>query len=352
MKYALLAAAALALIVVGVAAYVAATFDPRQYESRIVDLVKAKTGRTLTISGKIELSFWPDIGVKLGRLSLSERTSADVFADVEGARLTLKGRPLLSGEFVAGELHVRGAHVRIVRGADGRLNIDDLLGREGGPVRFDIGRVAVERSALTYRDLASGARYELSDVAFESGRLTNGVLTTVALGLTARDAEERFEIAAHLKARLLFDLEQQVYRVEQGTLQLKGHVPGVSDLVAEIRGAATVEGKISEVRATQLSLTASGRRGEDAIETKLDLPSLIVTPHQAEGERVALAVSAKGPAGTTSAQLALPHLKRDADILTSEAMLLELALQAEDAISLITARVAGALRKTTSHHGD
>ena len=65
-KYALLALAALALVVIGVAGYIAATFDAKEYVPRIVELVKEKTGRTLTVAGDVRLSFWPDVGVQLG----------------------------------------------------------------------------------------------------------------------------------------------------------------------------------------------------------------------------------------------------------------------------------------------
>ena len=143
MKYTVLALGAMLVVACGVVAYLAATFDPGKYAPRIAQLVKEKTGRTLTISGGVELSYWPDIGVRLGMLSLSERESADIFANVDAVRLRLEILPLLSGRFFADEIIIRGAHVRIVRDRQGRLNIDDLLGREGEPVTFDIGRVAV-----------------------------------------------------------------------------------------------------------------------------------------------------------------------------------------------------------------
>ena len=161
-KYAVLTLAAMLVIAGSVIAYLAATFDPGKYAPRIAQLVKEKTGRRLTISGGVELSFWPDVGVRLGTLSLSERESAEIFANVEAVRLRLDILPLLSGRFFADEIIIRGAHVRIVRDTEGRLNIDDLLGREGEPVAFDIGRVAIEDSQLTFSDLASGARYVLS----------------------------------------------------------------------------------------------------------------------------------------------------------------------------------------------
>src|SRR5688500_16562123 len=154
LKPALYVLSAGALFAGALGAYLVATFDPRDYHDRIVSVVRTHTGRTLDIRGDIGLSFWPDVAVRLGALSLSERDSAERFASVESARVRLALRPLFSRQLVASELVITGASVRIVRDQDGRLNIDDLLKGEGPPPRFDIGRVIVERSAMSYTDLA------------------------------------------------------------------------------------------------------------------------------------------------------------------------------------------------------
>src|SRR5215210_6666169 len=123
LKYALLGAGGLALLVACVVAYLAFTFEPRDYQPRMVEFVKEKTGRTLDIAGALELTYWPDIGVRLARVSLSERASAEPFADVEDARFSVKLMPLLAGQLVATDLRITGAHIRITRYQDGRLNI-------------------------------------------------------------------------------------------------------------------------------------------------------------------------------------------------------------------------------------
>ena len=70
----------LLLVAAAVAAYIAATFDPNDYKPRVVELVKQQTGRTLTIDGKIGLTFFPKIGAAVGKVTLSEPKSSAVFA--------------------------------------------------------------------------------------------------------------------------------------------------------------------------------------------------------------------------------------------------------------------------------
>ncbi|MGZ5127814.1 MAG: AsmA family protein, partial [Burkholderiales bacterium] len=195
LKSALLGAGVLALVLIGALAYLAFSFEPRDYQPRIVQFVKDKTGRTLDIQGGVELSFWPDIGVRMGRVSLSERASTEPFADIDDARFSVKLLPLLSHELVANDIRIRGARIRIIRYEDGRLNIDDLFKSEGDTLQFDIGRVTVEGSALSYSDLRSGKRYELSGVGLETGRLTNGIETPVTLMYSAKDAAQSFDVS-------------------------------------------------------------------------------------------------------------------------------------------------------------
>src|SRR5688572_18416342 len=90
LKYVFITLSALALTLAALVVYVAATFDPRDLHPRAIDFVRDKTGRTLEIRGTTALSFWPDVGVRLNDLSLSERGSSETFTSIEGARITLK----------------------------------------------------------------------------------------------------------------------------------------------------------------------------------------------------------------------------------------------------------------------
>ena len=67
LKYALLAVGGVVVLVLLALAVVVATFDPNKYKSELSRVVKEKTGRTLAIEGKIGLSFFPSIGVEIGR---------------------------------------------------------------------------------------------------------------------------------------------------------------------------------------------------------------------------------------------------------------------------------------------
>ena len=326
LKYALVALGVLVLAAGAVVAYFAATFDPRDYHDRIVEVVREKTGRALEIRGEISLSFWPDVAVRLGDVTLSERGRDERFAAVESARITLKVVPLLDRELVASQLSVTGANVRITRFADGSLNIDDLLAGEGETPRFDIGKVTVERSTLTYEDLGTGARYELADIAVETGRLANTVTTPITLGFVASDAAGTFRLVAKIAANLDLDLGGPRYGLRKASLELNGRVAGIADLVVSARGDALVQTKTREAHVSALSMSITGTHAADALVATIDVSRLSTIAGASSGEKVRVAMSAKGPAGTTQATLASPSVTHAGDKVRSEAAAVELSL--------------------------
>ena len=177
LKYLLFTTGGIAAILIALAAYLAATFNPNDYKPQLVQLVKQKLDRTLKIDGVIKLTFYPALGAELGRFSLSERASGKEFAAVEAARVSLQLLPLLSRELVVSQIEVRGLRANLVKRKNGSTNVDDLAGGESGktrpapgaedkpaqqPIQFNIDHVLVENASLGYTDEASGAKYTLN----------------------------------------------------------------------------------------------------------------------------------------------------------------------------------------------
>jgi AsmA protein len=253
---------------------------------------------------------------------LSERGSEEQFAGIESARVKLKLRGLIAREFVADELTITGARLNIVRYEDGRLNIDDLLKGEGGVPAFDIGRFALERSAIVYRDAASARRYELAQVDLVTGRVANNVATPVTLAFNARDGEESFQVEVALKGRLIFDLERELYAVQQASFQVKGQASGVRDLVLRAAGNFNIDLRAKQMSATQLSATIAGLAREEGIQARIEAPSLVIAD-KSHAEGLTLTLDATGPAGVTSIKLAAPRLTQAEDAIASESVALD-----------------------------
>lgn len=333
LKYVLIVAAAVAILAGGFIAYIAATFDPNAYKPQIIRLVKEKKQRTLTLDGDIKLAFWPSLGADLGKLSLSEFKSDKEFAAIESARVALALVPLLSKQLVVSEVTIKGVRANIVRFKDGRTNIDDLLARDEQKqeqFKFDIDHVAIENAALNFHDEAEGAQYALSKMNLKTGRIANGVPTKVELSFAAQGNQPKHNLTADLKTRLTFDLDKQVYALEDLGLETKGQVMDITNLAAKVAGNVTARLKTGEFSADKLSVALTGASGKDNFDAKLDAPRLNFTADRASGDKVTVVAKIANPQGTTGVNLTLPGIEGTAKAFQSGAMTLDLDMKRGD----------------------
>ncbi|MBI2311810.1 MAG: AsmA family protein [Betaproteobacteria bacterium] len=341
LKYGLIVLAGLIVIVAAGVGFIAATFDPNAYKPQIVKAVKEQKDRSLSLPGDIRLSFFPNLGVDLGRLSLSEHKSEQEFAAVDGARVSLAVMPLLRKEVVVNEITVKGLKANLVKFKDGRLNIDDLISKEekGGQVKFDIDHVLLENATLTYRDEARGARYELGNVNLKTGRIAAGVSTPVELSFSLAANQPKLALATQVKTRLSFDLDKQYYALEGLALESKGEAAGIRNFALKAGGDASASPAAQEFTAEKLSLALTGNVGKDAVEAKLEAPRLQLTKDRFGGDKVT--ASAKLPG--ISAALVLPGLEGTVEAFRSGPMTLDVeSKQGEQSIKLrLTSPLSG-----------
>ena len=282
-KYGLLGASGLGLLVAGGAAYIAATFNPNDYKVQIIQAVKDKKQRILKLDGDIKLTFFPSIGVDLGKVSLSEFKSEKEFAALEGTHISLALLPLFSRQVVVDEVAISGLRVTLVKLKNGKTNIDDLLEKDnskpaGAPAKiesglpaFGIASVRVEKAGLTYRDETSGAQYALKDINLRTGRIANGVPCKIDFAVVVQSSQPRLDIAAQLKTTLTFDLEKLTYRLEGLDLQAKGAVLGIDNLTSSL-ALPILEGNAQSFKTSALTLELDMKQPEQAFSVKLSSP--------------------------------------------------------------------------------
>ena len=277
LRYTLFVLAGLVILLVAIAAYIAATFDPNQYRAQIVQAVKERTQRTLKLEGDIGLSFWPSIGAKIGKASLSERASDREFAAVEEVRVALKLMPLLSGQAIVDTVRVKGLRASIVKSKDGRTNVDDLAGPpppKGAPAakvagadfKVDIAGVEITDAAVSYADAGAGTKYALSKLNLKTGRLAPGVPTSVELSAHVQSDAPKLDLPVALKTRLTFDPEKGSLALSDLALEAKGVAAGLTNLVVKLTGSADVDRAKERGRAS-----LAGKIADSSVTARLDI---------------------------------------------------------------------------------
>ena len=220
------------------------TFNPNRYKGEITHLVKAQTGRTLTIGGKISLSFFPWIGADIGSVSLSNAPGfgSSPFAQVSKLGVKVKLLPLLRKKVEVDEIIVDGLKLNLVKDRAGRDNWQGLTG-QGKPASTAAAKpaaspiagllvsgVSVRNSELTWNDEQSGKHYTVRNLDFQTGKISPGRMTNVTLGFDLSSGSPPLHTRVMLKARLAVDPERQTLDSPAASLEAAGMNIKLTDL--------------------------------------------------------------------------------------------------------------------------
>jgi AsmA protein len=249
-KYVLLIAGGIVALLVLALVILAATFDPNKFKPEIALAVKEKTGRTLAIEGNIGLSLFPDLGVAVAKVSLSEPDSSRIFGRVENARVSLALLPLLSRQLVVDGVTLSGLSVDLVKHKDGKSNFADLVAPAGGAAvsprreapaagapRLEIAGIEVRASSVRWHDEASGGRYKVSIAEFRTGRVASGVPGKLSLAARIEATQPKTDLQLGITTGYRIDLERK-------TVALFGLELKISDGAAGSPPATSVKGDV------------------------------------------------------------------------------------------------------------
>lgn len=318
-KYAAIVFGGLVVLIVLVVVWLLATLDTERIKAELARAVQQNTERTLRIDGEADISLWPGVGVKLGKLSLSEHRSDRPFASLASARVSVQIVPLLSKRIVIDAIELSGADATVVRRKDGSTNIDDLLAgekQESSGMRFDIGKVVLADSRLAYRDEATGQEVVLSELNFKTGRLGETAEGEVEFATRLQLAQPESLGDVRLSGGYQYDIGRGSFGLDGLEATIKGDIAGVQGLearvVAEKLGFARASGAMD---VAQLTLSASGRQDAGSFEVEMDAPRLLVSHDKAGGESVKLAARLSGAERIVEASAELSGIEGSAEAL-------------------------------------
>ena len=263
LKTLLLVAGGIVALVVVVIAIVAATFDPNKYKPEIVAAVKDKTGRTLAIEGNLSLSFFPSIGIAVGKASLSEPNDSRIFARVEQAKVSLALLPLLSKQVVVDRVTLSGLTLDLVQRKGGKTNFEDLAGTAGstpaaerkaapqrGAMRLDIAGIELRSSAISWHDEATGQRYKATIDELKTGRIASGVPGKLSLAARVEAAQSKADYQMRLSGDYRLNFEKQTFAFSGIDLKISAAAPGSKVPPLSLKGDVEFDASPQAIRFT------------------------------------------------------------------------------------------------------
>jgi AsmA protein len=236
-------------------------FDGDKIKAEISRTVLEQKQRTLVIAGKPQLSVWPDVGIQLEGVTLSERGSSTEFAALKSARVSVAVMPLLSQQVQARALDITGLKATLIKRKDGSLNIADLLGdpsaqpaaaeapaQPAEPLKIDVAAIRIADAQLTWRDEQAGSTTNIINLSLSTG---------------------------HVQA----DTGAKTANIEK------------------------------------LSLAIKGQAGADGFSLALDAPKLALSPARSSGEAVTLSAGVQGSGRSALLKLVLSGVEGNADAI-------------------------------------
>jgi AsmA protein len=230
-------------------AYLSFVFDPNQFKSQLIELVKNKKHRDLAIGGNIQLKFFPKLGVSLEKIKLSEFESTTQFAAVDKAQVSLALFPLLQKQIVVDKISLQGLQLRYQRDAAGQSNIDDLIKQESTnkeaestsstsqQMRFDIEGINIAQSSFAIDDQKSELKGRIHDLNFSTGKISDKNKTPIKFSAQFQFEQPKAEAKIDINTQLRFDIEQKLLDLQDLKTQIAGKL-GSNPFDVEISTAA------------------------------------------------------------------------------------------------------------------
>lgn len=284
-------------------AFVLFIIDPNDYKSEIYKVVKDKTDMDLAINDRIEWQLWPDIGLKLGKTSLTDSAAQQNLVNIQQASVSVQVMPLLSKQIAIDSVLLDGAQLNFVRYANGTTSWDRMLNKlksqpedKSEKIAFNIKLLNINNSALQFKDEQNKLEgqldkllvqatdidlkkafpirlkfaYQQTDAQGKTLQADNDLNTSISLdqeaqrytlkGLTARSHLQGTLLPApmiiDLKSDIIADVKQQQHQLDNLKLAVDYQDPSLTapaklELAANIN--ANLQQQLINIKALQLS---------------------------------------------------------------------------------------------------
>lgn len=341
-KRILIAVLALGLLLgIGIAILLFAV-DPNAYKAPLAEQVKQRYNRTLRIDGDLKLAVFPRLGLSIGRASLTEPGSEQVFAALDSAKVAIALWPLLSRQVVIDHVDVTGLKANLVRDREGRLSFADLMGqtatpattpvpvpvpggKEQTPLQIDIAGVSIA-GEVAWRDDQAGTQLRVEKLQATTGRIAPDRPFDVNLSAHVLGQSPKVDATLQVQTTAEFDAGFKKFAARKLDFKLAGTVPDVRATALSVRGSFGYDVVKSAFDATNLSVAfqgdVAGRTPLTGIDARVEAQTLSAAP--ADGkltiERMTLAATGKAAADAFDLTVEAPGVRVDGGNATGDAV--------------------------------
>lgn len=330
LKYAAYAIGGIIILIMLLMAYFAATFDPNDYKQQVIDIVKEKNQRNLTIDGDITLSFWPKLGANLGKVSISEHQSDKEFASINSAKVALAVLPLLKNSLVVDTIYIDGAKANIVKYKDGTSNYDDFLSKEESEsteIKFDVQGINITNSEVNYSDETKGAKYSISQFNLASSHVALGEPIDLDTSFTVTANQPAVTADAAIKGNFLYDPENKRFKVNGLDSNIQGDMFGGKNIVIKATGDIDAQTESMEFLVNDLALALTGDFDGVKQTVNLTAPSINIEKDNVNSDKVTINIVQNKPDGDLKLNMVLADMSGSPSAIQSSGITGDISME-------------------------
>ncbi len=225
--------------------------DLNDYKPEIEAAVKEKTGRTLSIIGELDLSFFPWLGVSTGKISLSnaEGFAEPIFAEIAASDIKIKLIPLLSKEVEVSTLILKGLTLNAAKNKQGISNWADLSQpteaiasptadddnttdntdtNDETPLAalaaFAIGGIQIEQANISWNDQQAQQKINIKDLNLHIGAIQFNQAIPIKLELLVENSSPQLSEQLSLSTDLT--LTENLQKIQLAQLKINSITEG------------------------------------------------------------------------------------------------------------------------------
>src|SRR5690554_4743025 len=307
----------LALIILLAVAVFAVTrlIDPNDFKPEISAAAREQANLDLAIPGNLAWTFWPWLGIEVGRTEVRVADEEELFAAFDQVRTSIAVMPLLRGAVELSGLHLDGLELNLVETAEGanwerigpqgetgsEVDRDESADDSALDIPLSIPELTLSNGRVRYVSSLDGSDIRIEQLNISADNVSLSKAFPLRASLRYQDQDDmRIDLA--IDTEFAMQLESNVFRLNQ--LVVDATVAGATTLPLQIHARQSIEAALDEDRVSirDILIEAAGTRTSGNLElTQLSgkplfRGALSVAPFDAN---VALAAIGEAPIETS-----------------------------------------------------
>jgi hypothetical protein len=201
--------------------------NPNKYKPLIIASVNNNTRRHLRLDGDINWQIWPNIGLQIKQISLSnsDSFSNNNFFEIQSANLSLDLLPLFRNRIIVNDLSINGLKLNLITKKDkdnwtfNRNSTPDTANNNSA-MHFDLHSLSLTNANITYTNLGNNTKKEIKNLDFSLDNPSDGGIHFDSKTGQLNLANVNFSVNKNLKGTIQLDLKKEPKLAYAGNLNL------------------------------------------------------------------------------------------------------------------------------------